>query len=89
MIAQVAQRGMPGFSVSFTLLLLPLGFLPKFFIGFLRDVGLRLDDDGLAGGGGGGSLFTLLMIRPQVRSAQWRMSLMVRVQIHCGDGLIN
>jgi hypothetical protein len=49
-------------------------FLPKKFAGFLLDVGLRFGDEGFAGGGGGGSLVTNSMIRPDYRSAQWRLS---------------
>jgi hypothetical protein len=77
-IAHVAQRGILGFSLSFLTLDLffefLFDFLPKKFAGFLLDVGLRFGDEGFAGGGGGGSLVTNSMIRPDYRSAQWRLS---------------
>ena len=76
-IAQVAQRGMPGLSLSFLtfdlLFEFLFDFLPKKFAGFLRAAGLRFGDEGFAGGGGGGSLVTVSMIRPDYRSTQWRV----------------
>ena len=76
-IAHVAQRGMPGLSLSFLTLDLLLEFLFDFlfkkFVGFLRAVGLRFGDEGFAGGGGGGSLVTVSMIRPDYRCTQWRV----------------
>ena len=76
-IAHVAQRGMPGLSLSFLtldlLLELLFDFLFKKFAGFLRAVGLRFGDEGFAGGGGGGSLVTVSMIRPDYRCTQWRV----------------
>ena len=92
-IAQVAQRGMLGLSVSpltFDLIFEVLfDFLPRNFAGFLRTAGLRFDDEGFAGGGGGGSLVTVSMIRPDSQSAQGDCLIMARVEIHCGSRLIN
>lgn len=76
-MAQVAQRGMPGLSLSFLTLDLLFEFLFDFllkkFAGFLRAAGLRFGDEGFAGGGGGGSLVTVSMIRPDYRCTQWRV----------------
>ena len=76
-IAQVAQRGMDGFSsvlLTFELVLVFLrDFLPRKPDGFLRAAGFRFDDDGFAGGGGGGSLVTLLMIRPVPQTVHQRI----------------
>lgn len=75
-IAQVAQRGIPGFSPSllepvelvglwFEFLLEPMPMNePNLFFDFFGDEFGRFDEDGFAGGGGGGSLVTNSMIRP-------------------------
>jgi hypothetical protein len=75
-IAQVAQRGMPGLSLSFLTFDLLFEFLfdllPMKFVGLLRATGFRFGAEGFAGGGGGGSLVTVSMIRPEYSSTQWR-----------------
>ena len=75
-IAQVAQRGIPGFSPSFLepvelvglwfeFLLEPMPMNePILFFDFFGDEFGRFGEDGFAGGGGGGSLVTNSMIRP-------------------------